>query len=384
MQPAGTKATDQQGRTNTLGIDQRTLEEVVKRLGSAAPASGKAKRGFVRWPFPRAAIELRLDHPGGTATTLKVACRNISCGGIGLLHRAFLHPGTRAHVRLPHASKGFIDVSAVIVRCLHRAGVVHELGLCFESPIDMQEVVDADPFEECFSVEQVKPEELTGNILYVEDSAMDARLVKHYTRMTKLSVTIATNGPEALAAASKGVKVILMDFHMPDIEAPELVMQLRAADVHVPVIAVTSDSSPGIKERLRAAGINAFLAKPLTEDRVLRAIAEFLLRDRWASSESKNEIDSESREFLTKAFVEELGLIRDALVKSINDNAAMDVYAMIGRLGSSSKTLGFADIALKADAATSSLSKTMACGASKKELDEFLAVCERYCVKSRG
>ena len=378
MQATGTNAIDQQARTNTLGIDQRTLEEVVKRLGSASPASGKVQRGFVRWPFPRAAIELRLDHPGGTVSTLKVACRNISCGGIGLLHRAFLHPGTRAHVRLPHASKGFIDVSAVIVRCLHRAGVVHELGLCFEKPIDMQEVVDADPFEECFSVERVNPEELTGNVLYVEDSAMDARLVKHYTKMTKLNVTIATNGADALIAASKGVNVILMDFHIAGIDAPELVAQLRAADVQVPVIAVTSDSSPGIKERLRAAGINAFLAKPLTEDRVLRAIAEFLLRDRWASTESRSEIDLESREFLIKAFVEELAQIRVALLRSINENAAMEVYAMIGRLGSSGKTLGFADIALKADAATASLSKTMACAASKKELDEFLAVCERH------
>lgn len=379
MPPAGTKPpNDQHGRTNTLGIDQRTLEEVVKRLGSAAPASSKAKRGFVRWPFPMAAIELRLDHPGGTATTLKVACRNISCGGIGLLHRSFIHPGTRAHVRLPHNRKGFIDVSAVIVRCLHRAGVVHEIGLAFDKPINMQEVVDADPFQECFSVEHVKPDELTGNILYIEDSAMDARLLKHFTRMTKLSVAIATNSADAVAAASKGVKAILLDFHLADGDAPTLVSQLRAADVRAPIIAVTSDASKATKERLHASGINAFLAKPLTEERVLRAIAEFLLCDRWAAADNKSDIDTESRDVMKKAFVEELHQIKDALVKAIADNASMDVYAMIGRLGSSAKTLGFADISVKADTATGSLSKTMACAASKKELDELLSVCDRY------
>jgi CheY-like chemotaxis protein len=325
-----------------------------------------------------AAIELRLDHPGGTATSLKVACRNISCGGIGLLHRSFIHPGTRAHVRLPHNRKGFIDVSAVIVRCLHRAGVVHEIGLAFDKPINMQEVVDADPFQECFSVEHVNPEELTGNILYIEDSAMDARLLKHFTRMTKLSVAIATNSADAIAAASKGVKAILLDFHLPDGDAPALVTQLRAADVQAPIIAVTGDSSRATKERLQASGINAFLAKPLTEERVLRAIAEFLLSERWAAADSKSDIDTESREVMKKAFVEELHQIKDALVKSIGDNASMDVYAIIGRLGSSAKPLGFADIGAKADVATGSLSKTMACAASKKELDDFLAVCDRY------
>jgi CheY-like chemotaxis protein len=379
MRPAGSPSQpDQHGRTNTLGINQRTLEEVVKRLGTAAPASGKAQRGFVRWPFPQAAIELRLDHPGGTATTMKVACRNISCGGAGLLHRSFVHPGTRAHVRLPHSRKGFIDVPGIIIRCLHRAGVVHELGLCFEKPIDMQEVVDADPFQECFSVETVKPEELSGNILYVEDSAMDARLVKHFTRMTKLSLSIATNGTEALAAASKGVKVILMDFHLPDCDAPQLVSQLRESHIYSPIIAVTGDSSRGTKEHLRAAGIDAFLAKPLTEDRVLRAIAEFVLRDRWVSPEAGSDIDKESRAFLARAFVEELQQIKPILEKAIQDNACMDVYAIVGRIGNSAKTLGFADLARKARAAAAVLSMTMACAESNQELDEFLAVCNRY------
>jgi CheY-like chemotaxis protein len=379
MRPAGSQSQpDQHGRTNTLGINQRTLEEVVKRLGTATPASGKAQRGFVRWPFPQAAIELRLDHPGGTATTMKVACRNISCGGVGLLHRSFVHPGTRAHVRLPHSRKGFIDIPGVVVRCLHRAGVVHELGLCFEKPIDMQQVVDADPFEECFSVENVKPEDLSGNILYVEDSAMDARLVKHFTRMTKLSLSVATNGTEALDAASKGVKVILMDFHLPDCEAPQLVAQLRESHVFAPIIAVTADASRGTKERLRAAGIDAFLAKPLTEDRVLRAIAEFILRERWASADTDSHLDTESREFLAKAFIEELQQITPALEKAIQNNASMDVYAMVGRIGNSAQTLGFADLAKKSRAAAAVLSMTMACADSTQELGEFLTVCHRY------
>lgn len=378
MRPSNSRPDNDQGRTNTLGIDQRTLAEVVKRLSAATPSNSKTQRDFVRWPFPLAAVELRLDHPGGTATTMRVACRNLSCGGIGLLHRSFVHPGTRAHVRLPHCRKGHIDVPGVVVRCLHRTGVVHELGLAFEKAIDIQEIVDADPFEECFSIENIKPEDLTGNVLYIEDSAMDARLVKHFTRMTKLSITIATNGAEALAAASKGAKVILMDFHLPDCEAPQLVAQLRESHIFVPIIAVTADSSRTIKERLKSAGIDAFLAKPLTEDRVLRAIAQFVLKDRWTSTDVGSDFDTESREFLTKAFVEELQQIKPSLERAIESNACMDVYAIIGRIGNSAKTLGFADLAQKARAASAVLSMTMTCTDSSQELAEFLTVCERY------
>jgi len=281
-------------------------------------------------------------------------------------------------VHLPRSNSGVVVVAALLVPCLDRAGVVHEIGLAFDKPINMHEVVDADPFEECFSVEQVNPEELNGNILYVEDSAMDARLLMHFTRMTKLNVTIATNASDAVAAAAKGMKAILVDFHLPDCDAPTLVSQLRAADVKVPVIAVTSDASRATKERLAASGMSAFLAKPLTEERVLRAIAEFLLCDRWVTAESNSDMDNESREVMKKAFVEELQQIKEALVNAICDNASMDVYAMIGRLGSSAKPLGFADIGLKADIAAASLSKTMACAASKRELDELMAVIAKH------
>ncbi len=378
MPPASNKTIVDQGRTNTLGIDQRTLEEVVKRLDSASPISGKANRAFVRWPFPQAAIELRLDHPGGTATTFRVACRNISCSGIGLLHRSFVHPGTRAHIRLPHQRKGFIDVPAIIVRCLHRAGVVHEIGMIFDKPIDMQEVIDADPLQECFCVEHINPDELTGNILYVEDSAMDARLIKHFTRMTKLSVSIATNGTEALSAAGKGVKAILMDFHLPDCQAPKLLEQMRESHIFAPVIAVTSDTTKATLDHIRTAGFNAFLAKPLTEDRVLRAIAEFILRDRWSKSDSGSEFDKESRDFLVNAFVEELQQIMPTLEHAIENDACMDVYAILGRLDNSAKTLGFADLSQKARAASAVISMTMACTESAQELKELTAVCRRY------
>lgn len=381
MPPVGNKTMVDQGRTNTLGIDQRTLEEVVKRLDSTTATSGKAQREFIRWPFPRAAIELRLDHPGGTATTFKVACRNISCGGIGLLHRSFVHPGTRAHVRLPLGQKGFIDVPAVIVRCLHRSGVVHEIGMVFDKPINIHDVVITDPLQECFCIENINPEELVGNILYVEDSAMDARLIKHYTRMTKLSVSIATNGAEALAAATKDVKVILMDFHLPDCDAPQLLSQMREAHIYTPIVAVTSDTTKPTLDYIRASGFNAFLAKPLTEDRSLRAIAEFVLRDRWSTSDSNSDFDKESHDFLCRTFSEELQQIMPTLENAIEQNNCMDVYAIVGRLDNSAKTLGFADLSQKARAASAVLSMTMECGDSSQELKELLTVCRRYLQK---
>jgi len=70
-----------------------------------------------------------------------------------------------------------------------------------------------DEFDECYSLEQIKPELLKGHLLLVTPSELDHRIIKHYLRETCLSVTIAVTGDEALAAARERCDVVLIELN---------------------------------------------------------------------------------------------------------------------------------------------------------------------------
>jgi len=72
--------------------------------------------------------------------------------------------------------------------------------------------------------------------------------------------------------------VILLDLHLPDIPGYEVLRRLRAdpRTASIPIVVVSADATPASVERLRAAGADAYLTKPLDVDEFLRAVERFL------------------------------------------------------------------------------------------------------------
>jgi len=91
-------------------------------------------------------------------------------------------------------------------------------------------------------------------------------------------VTVANNGREALAAMDRHeFDVVLMDVQMPEMDGLEAVAAIRkrqaeTARPHVPVIALTAHAMKGDRDRCLAAGMDAYLSKPLHAADLLRAL----------------------------------------------------------------------------------------------------------------
>src|SRR5262249_11495285 len=89
----------------------------------------------------------------------------------------------------------------------------------------------------------------------------------------------AEDGSEALRAWAPGrYAAVLADLHMPGMDGYELTRRLRIAETEhggtrTPVVAVTANAMRGEEERCLAAGMDAYLAKPVAIDR-LRATLE--------------------------------------------------------------------------------------------------------------
>jgi len=74
------------------------------------------------------------------------------------------------------------------------------------------------------------------------------------------------------------------EFDLPDRDGAALIESMREAGIQAPVIIVTGDAGPEMRERLFICDPSAVLAKPFRQVDLLRAVAEFLTVGREAAS----------------------------------------------------------------------------------------------------
>jgi hypothetical protein len=88
-------------------------------------------------------VLLTMDSPGGNSAHFRIYPWDLSRGGLGFFHRAFVYPGTRCTFTgltfggLPFTIKG------EVVRCSHVSGSVHTVGTKLDAEIDPDELLGA-------------------------------------------------------------------------------------------------------------------------------------------------------------------------------------------------------------------------------------------------
>jgi len=119
-----------------------------------------------------------------------------------------------------------------------------------------------------------------ATLLYVEDNLANLSLVD--------TILLSRPGWRTLPAlqGQLGVElarehtpdIILLDLHLPDIPGEEVLRRLRgdARTARIPIVVVSADATPQSLDRLRAAGADAYLTKPLDVDDFLRVVESFL------------------------------------------------------------------------------------------------------------
>ena len=115
------------------------------------------------------------------------------------------------------------------------------------------------------------------DVLVVEDNATNRAVALHVLKQRGYDVTAAATGSDAVAAAAKRrFDVILMDVQMPGMDGYQATAAIRAdtssPNATTPIVAVTAHAQSADRERCFAAGMNAFVAKPLRPEALLAAI----------------------------------------------------------------------------------------------------------------
>ena len=120
---------------------------------------------------------------------------------------------------------------------------------------------------------------MAKRVLVVEDNELNLKLFCDLLRAHEFVAEPVRDGREAVARA-RAVQpdLIIMDIQMPHVTGYELILELKAdAELRaIPVMAVTAYAGREDEERIRAAGAEAYVSKPISLARFIQAVNALL------------------------------------------------------------------------------------------------------------
>ncbi len=116
---------------------------------------------------------------------------------------------------------------------------------------------------------------MAKKVLVVEDNELNLRLFCDLLRAHDYDAEAVRDGREALDRARAFTPdLIVMDIQMPHVTGLELTIAIRADDdlKAIPIMAVTAYAGKGDEERIRAAGADAYVSKPISLLRFIETV----------------------------------------------------------------------------------------------------------------
>jgi two-component system sensor histidine kinase/response regulator len=188
------------------------------------------------------------------------------------------------------------DLDAPVIMMLTSSGRMGDIARCSElsvasylmKPIKQSELFDSIVASLGVSVAvdddvertvEVQKHSVSLNVLLAEDSLVNQKLAMALLEKWGHQVSVAGNGREAVESfEAGGFDVILMDVQMPEmdgLQATETIrLRERESSQHIPIIAMTAHAMKGDEERCLAAGMDAYISKPIRAPLLFQKLAE--------------------------------------------------------------------------------------------------------------
>lgn len=116
----------------------------------------------------------------------------------------------------------------------------------------------------------------TTRILLIDDDSRNIFALSAVLKAKGFHVVTATSAKEgfSILEKDKGIKVVLLDMMMPEMDGYEALRQIRSDEDlrHFPVFAVTAQAMVGDRERCLEAGADEYLSKPIDIDLLLQLL----------------------------------------------------------------------------------------------------------------
>ena len=116
---------------------------------------------------------------------------------------------------------------------------------------------------------------MAKRVLVVEDNELNLKLFCDLLRAHEFVAEPVRDGREAVARAREvSPDLVVMDIQMPHVTGYELILELKADEAlrDIPIMAVTAYAGREDEERIRSAGADAYVSKPISLARFMDAV----------------------------------------------------------------------------------------------------------------
>jgi signal transduction histidine kinase/FixJ family two-component response regulator/HPt (histidine-containing phosphotransfer) domain-containing protein len=163
-------------------------------------------------------------------------------------------------------------------------------------------------------------------VLAVDDYEVNLEVLAGQFEVLGMELDPAANGLEALTLwRQRPYALVLTDIHMPDMDGFELTRHIRAEEgarpdqARTPIVALTANALKGEAERCLTAGMDDYLTKPLTLDRLRETVA------RWTTAPTPTVAAPAPPQATTTAAID-----RSVIAEMFGGNAA-SIARVLGR-----------------------------------------------------
>ena len=135
-----------------------------------------------------------------------------------------------------------------------------------------------------------------AKILIVEDNALNIKLFCDLLAAHGHEPEAVTDSRNALDAAKQfEPDLVITDIQLPHVSGLDLIRMIRKDDqlADVPIMAVTAYSARGDEERIRAAGAQAYVSKPISVVRFAQTVDELLESESEPAGEPESQANQD-------------------------------------------------------------------------------------------
>lgn len=103
-----------------------------------------------------------------------------------------------------------------------------------------------------------------AQVLVVDDSSTVRNEVSTFLASHGIDVDTAIDGLDGLSKidSDASLKLIICDVNMPNMDGLTMVEKVKASGKNVPIIMLTTESNPSMKQRGKDAGVKGWIVKP--------------------------------------------------------------------------------------------------------------------------
>lgn len=176
------------------------------------------------------------------------------------------------------------------------------------------------------------------HVLVAEDRPANQKLVVTILRKHGHTVEVAETGTEAVEKATGGhFDLILMDVQMPGMDGFQATAAIRARERsphhRIPIIAMTAHAMKGDRERCLAAGMDAYIAKPLDSRKLIELVESLSARGTESTGLPSAASPTVATEDRPPSSEEPIAMEKDDHPSAAHEPAVFDYQSALERIG---------------------------------------------------